>query len=227
MFVTGCAGDPNPTPRPTPLSTPTPIRFSLDPSWLDEFLASDPPVAPPATLSAADIDRIFASIGSPEAVTIADELHAIDPSWTVRSMDLDRFASDVCHTNARLATATLIAKLPHAKLNALAPLNEAVGLVYRTCTVTNPEVLTAVSDQIVLALMSEHQQTGAAIPTPVPDAVKPPSNFDKASCGAGAAVVGGLVKNYVKGLKGGIFAAAAIAAAAAYCPGVVGSALGQ
>lgn len=221
VIVTACGllGTPTPTPQPTR------DLFSVDPNWVYKYLTLSPPA--PSAISDADFARIMDSIGTPEAATVAVELRTMDPSWLVSGPDIDQFATDVCFTDARAATSALLAKVPNAKINALAPLMQAVGLVYRTCNVNKPDVLSAASDQIVLALVQEQQRSGAAIPTPVANPVKPPSDIDKAACGAGAAVLTGLVKNYLKGLKGGIVGAAAIAGAVVYCPSLLGSALGQ
>jgi len=199
---------------------------SLDPDWFLALLdnADTTDTSPTTTLTDAQFDAMLDSISAWAAPSgqIAQQLNTVDPSWGLTSSDLETFASGVCFDEPVVAAQNLLAQMPGARLSALPALNQATGLVYQTCDVTNPSALDLVSDEFV-AVTTSNESVATTV-------LQPPSlagqsdgaiSIYDASCATGGAGLGYWATNKVKsGGRGGFLLAVALAGATLFCPQV-------
>jgi hypothetical protein len=176
----------------------------------------------PAPLPSFDTLRLMDSLATPASQKVAADLRAVNPKWRVTGPDLDAYAEKVCRVSAQEATTELLDEVPGARTNAAPALLQAVNLAYRHCQVTNPEVLDAAAGQITRVLAAN----SAAYPIEsAPPQSRGPSDFDKAVCAAGGTFATKWASD-LKGGRSGVFLLAGLAAAAVWCPGVVGEMTG-
>jgi hypothetical protein len=219
LVLVGCNQDDD-TDRGTQGSTLPPAASN----WLDTLLnaASEGTVTtqPTAVLSQGEIDELLSTFVVPRsaAAAIATELSSLDASWSLGEADIVQFADEICVGRSDVAAVNLFAKIPNADLRALPPLNEAIALVQRRCTATNPAALDEAANAL-LRVLTGNQQSRPLEPA---QAAEPTdsgmSDLYAATCaGTNAAVTTWAKERRNAGEGGGILLSLVLAAGMTQC----------
>ncbi|HZZ45917.1 MAG TPA: hypothetical protein VFE65_03430 [Pseudonocardia sp.] len=153
----------------------------------------------------------------------------------VQDSDVTRFGYDACYAGSASAARTMVAKLPDLVPRDATLVTDLMGVIPQHCQVLRPQAVDAAANVFFVDMIENANRyappgrpvtsTGVipqqSLSQPVTPSSENQSSSIKATCAVGGAVAGGLIKENIKNKWGNLFALAALAGGAVYCPSLL------